>query len=416
MVDQAQQNILDLAEERASEIIRNEVNQKFAFHDLEHTQEVVQSVLQICKGFELSAHDKQLLLIAAWFHDTGYNEGKKQHEERSCLIATEFMQEHEFSKEDIETVCRCIMVTRMNAEPKDLMEQIMTDADLSHLGKSLYWKFSSKIRVELNKAQGVVMSELDWVNKELEFLEKHRYYTYVAHKLYDKRKRKHIKRLHKYKLQLNPGIFNDQYLADIEAGEKKKKKEVGEPISVEKQEEKPNFTIFKSNVEVMYLNSSRNHIQLSAIADNKANIMLSVNAIIISITLSTLMPQFSEDSKLIIPTFMLLVVCLISIVYATLSTRPKVTSGKFTRQDIDERNCNLLFFGNYYSMPLEAYKYGVDKMIKDTDFFHNSMASDLYFLGVVLAKKYRYLSITYAVFMYGLISTVAAFAIAYSCF
>src|SRR5690606_38404185 len=164
-------------------------------------------------------------------------------------------------------------------------------------------------------------------------------------------------------------------------------------------------------VETMYRTAYRTHVNLSAIADNKANIMLSINAIIISIIVSTLVPTFGTNPKLILSTAILVLVCLVAMVFATLSTRPKVTEGRVTRDDIINRKANLLFFGNFYKMPLEEYDWGMKEMIKDSDFLYTTMTKDLYFLGIVLAKKYRYLRYCYAVFMYGLINAVFAFAV-----
>jgi hypothetical protein len=140
---------------------------------------------------------------------------------------------------------------------------------------------------------------------------------------------------------------------------------------------------------------------------------LSINAIVISITLPQLLPLLSDSTHFIIPTIILLGVCVSAIVLATLSTRPKITEGKFDRKDIENRTANLLFFGNFYEMPLKDYHWGMMELIKDQDFLYSSMTKDLYFLGVVLAKKYRYLSYCYAVFMYGMIAAVVAFAVAF---
>ena len=111
---------------------------------------------------------------------------------------------------------------------------------------------------------------------------------------------------------------------------------------------------------------------------------------------------------------MLTLTCLGSMIFATLATRPKVTEGKVTRESIKQRKANLLFFGNFYNMPLEDFQWGVNEMLKDSEFLYSSMSRDLYFLGIVLAQKYRYLSICYNIFMYGLIISVAAFAISFA--
>ena len=137
-------------------------------------------------------------------------------------------------------------------------------------------------------------------------------------------------------------------------------------------------------IQTFFRTNYRNHINLSAIADNKANIMLSINAIIISISISTLVPSFETNEKLQIPTIVLLVVCLGSIIFATLSTRPKITEGTVTREDIINRKSNLLFFGNFYNMNLKDFDWGMMEMIKDSDFLYSTMTRDLYFLGILM--------------------------------
>ena len=140
--------------------------------------------------------------------------------------------------------------------------------------------------------------------------------------------------------------------------------------------------------------------------------MLSINAIIISIVASSLMPKLDKNSFLIIPTISLMLVCVLSVVFATLSTIPKITKGTFTRDDIRQKRANLLFFGNFYNMTLEDFQWGMGEVMKDRDFLYGSMVRDIYFLGKVLAKKYRYLRICYNIFMFGLVITVIVFGFA----
>ena len=143
---------------------------------------------------------------------------------------------------------------------------------------------------------------------------------------------------------------------------------------------------------------------------------MSVNAIIISIALSSIVPKLDSPSNahLVIPTFIMLMFSVICIVFAILSTRPKVTSGTFTRKDIEDRKVNLLFFGNFYKMPLEEYEWAVNEMMKDNTYLYNSMIKDLYYLGIVLEKKYKLLRITYTIFMVGIIISFLAFFFAFN--
>ncbi|MGA1583294.1 MAG: Pycsar system effector family protein [Saprospiraceae bacterium] len=378
------------------------------FHNFAHTSQVVEAAQELGSRFDLTERERELLLIAAWFHDSGYAEGAEDHETRSAEHAAAFLDSHGYSAEDIALVKACILDTRLSAEPRDLLSEILCDADLAHLGKPTFWDLSSRLRHEKALTRGTILTEQEWVNQELTFLQSHSYQTPIAFELYNDEKQRHIRLLHKQRLRLDPDIR-----ISVEEPEKKSKKQKKLLKTSNKELKQLNLG---RGVETMYRATYRTHVNLSSIADNKANIMLSINAIIVSIIVSTLVPKFSSDPKLILPTIVLLTVCLLAIVFATLSTRPKITEGRVSREDIEARRSNLLFFGNYYRMSLDDYQYGMAEMIKDNDFLYASMTRDLYFLGVVLAKKYRYLSICYGIFMYGLILAVVVFALAFIIF
>lgn len=382
---------------------------KYVYHDLQHTYNVVTASKEIAVGFELAEKEIEILQLAAWFHDTGYDLGPVKHEERGATYAETFLQAENYPQKDIEIIKNCILATQLPQKPKNLLEEIICDADLSHLGMKTYWDRCGRVRQEISINIGKIMSEQDWINFELDFIVNHQYFTAIAQGLYNKRKKKNIRQLLKQKLRLNPREATEN---DVLKKNKTKKGANGKKPRYADDFELKDLRLGRG-VETMYRATYRTHINLSSIADNKANIMLSINAIILSITVSTLVPSFDDNPKLIIPTFILLTVCLISIVYATLSTRPKITEGKFTRADIEQKRGNLLFFGNFYNMELDDFHWGMMEMIKDQDFLYSSMTRDLYYLGVVLAKKYRFLSICYGVFMYGLILTTIAFAVSY---
>ena len=296
--------------------------------------------------------------------------------------------------------------------PKQIHEQIICDADLAHLGNEYYWHRTGRVRQELMLTRCMMMSEQEWIDFEIDFMLKHNYHTAAAEGLYGKRKLKHIKQLRKQKLRLSPTeIESVEALRAQDKSKKKKKTKKTKSGSGENLE--LNEIRLGRGVETMYRTTYRTHVNLSSIADNKANIMLSINAIVISIVLPQLLPRFNENPRLIFPTIIMLSVCLIAIIFATLSTRPKITEGKVAREDIENRKGNLLFFGNYYKMKMDDFHWGMMEMIRDSDYLYSTMTRDLYFLGIVLAKKYRYLSICYGVFMYGMVLSVLAFAIAF---
>jgi predicted metal-dependent HD superfamily phosphohydrolase len=385
------------------------IEDKFVFHDLEHTVQTVGAARALADGFELSDRDLALVQLAAWFHDTGYTGGAADHEARSCAHATEYLGK-QLPEEDMKVILGCIKATKIPQSPVTLLEQLLCDADLSHLGMKTYWDRTGKLRQEFILTRDLVMSEQDWINFELNFMLGHEYHTTVAREMFNKKKAKHIQQLLKQKRRLSPDEAPTVH--EIAITEEKSRKNDMEKLLKDSESEIKNSRQGRG-VETMYRTTYRTHTNLSSMADSKANLMLSVNAIVISIVVTNLIPQLKDNPKLAIPTALLTLTCLGSMIYATLSTRPKVTEGNTTRDMIKQRKVNLLFFGNFYNMKLEDFQWGVGEMLRDPEFLYGSMSRDLYFLGKVLAQKYQYLSICYNIFMYGIIISVLAFGAAY---
>jgi len=387
---------------------------QYVFHDLEHTLQTVAAAKVIGEGFDLSERDLSAAQLSMFFHDTGYSEGPQEHEERSCLMAEHFLQE-KISDEDLRIVLGCIRATKIPQNPHTLTQKICCDADLSHLGMEIYWDRTGKLRQEFIVARKNVMSEQEWIEFEINFMLHHEYHTEVAREMFNKRKAKHIQQLIKQKRRLNPekaASISDLSLLDA------KDKTGSIRNALRETEDDLRLARLGRGVETMYRTTYRTHTNLSTMADSKANLMITISTLVITMIVSNLAPKIlvdgKIDTKMAIPTVILTVTCLIAMVYATLSTRPKVTEGKVTKEAIKQRKANLLFFGNFHSMALEEFQWGINEMLKDPEFLYSSMSRDLYFLGIVLAKKYKYLSYCYNIFMFGLIISVLAFIVAFS--
>lgn len=397
------EDILDRVAGHLESFFRKHIGSEYVFHEIQHTRQVVDAVDELCTRQGISGDKRLLLKLAAWFHDTGYDKGPEGHEKRGAAYARQFMQEAGFTEGEIAFVERCILATNTGTTPKDEYEMLLRDADLSHLGKANYWDRCSRIRQELTLTRNIVMPEAEWVAFEIDFLTRHQYFTEAARELYGEGKARHLQQLFKHRRRVSP---ESAPAVLPKAKEKKKKKKEWKNALTPSDLD---FNLGRG-VETMYRTTYRTHVNLSAIADNKANIMLSMNAIVLFIALPQLLPKFGTDPRFIIPSLLLLFTCNTAIVLATLATKPQITQGKFTKEDIKQRKANLLFFGNFYKMKLDDFHWGMMEMIRDKDFLYSSMTKDIYFLGVVLAKKFRYLSYCYTVFMYGMIATVLAFA------
>ncbi|RKR11447.1 HD domain-containing protein [Flavobacterium sp. 90] len=388
-------NLIEQSEDFVSNLLKDKLSNLYSYHNFNHTLTVVNAVKELCKKEEVKGDDKELLLIAAWFHDTGYIEGYENHEQESVKIASAFLEEKEQSEEFIATVSSLIMATVKEYIPKTHLEKIIKDADFAHLMGTEYATTCELLRIELKNTWNLNFTNAEWAKENLNFLmNKHRFYTDYAQKKWQPLKEKNLLLVQK-KIEKQEKKEADK----IEAENKKKDK-------IEKPDR---------GVDTLFRVTLGNHTRLSGIADSKANILLSVNAIIISIALSSIIPKLDspKNAHLVIPTFIMLMSSVITIIFAILSTRPKVTSGFFTRDDVEAKKVNLMFFGNFYKMPLEDYDWAMNEMMKDRDYLYSTMIKDLYYLGLVLQRKYNLLRIAYNFFMFGLIITVIAFVIAF---
>jgi predicted metal-dependent HD superfamily phosphohydrolase len=381
-------------------------NGSLTYHNLDHTEGVVEATEQIAAHYKLSDDDLLVVYTAAWFHDVGYVlSGANDHEESGAKAAADYLAQKNISTDIIEKVKGCIRATKMPQSPKNLLEEITCDADLFHLGSGKYKDTSKLMRKEKEAISGVAISGAEWREENIKFLESHHYFTSYAQTLQKQGKENNIKELKEK--QVEKSQKKATKAAEAKMNETK---EASEKTKEQRKKEKENRP--DRGIETMFRLTSSNHLDLSSMADSKANIMISVNAIIVSVLLSVLLRRLEEYPNLTIPMIIFLVTCVFTMIFAVLATRPTITIGTFTEDDIKSKRANLLFFGNFYKMRLQDYEYGMHEMMKDREFLYSSLIRDIYFLGVVLGKKYRLLRIAYNIFMFGFVISVLAFAVA----
>ncbi|WP_339663333.1 Pycsar system effector family protein [uncultured Polaribacter sp.] len=390
--------LLVAAEKHVFNLLDKELSTIYVYHNLVHTQNVVEKSIEISKDLKIDEISVENLQLAAWFHDTGFIKGRLNHEEESAKILTLFLTQNDVHPERIETISGLILATKLGYQPKNELEKIIIDADCAHIGSKSFDDKTTLLRKEWEITENKIHSDIEWTAINIEFLtQKHRFYTDYALKNWSKIKSKNIVSLlkeEKKNSRENHRFIQKKEVLDL----KKNKNEVPE-----------------RGVETMFRVALKNHMTLSNIADTKANILLSVNAIIVSLALSTLLPKLDNPNNhyLIVPAVIFIIFTVASIILSILATRPNVTQGKFTKEDVANKKVNLLFFGNFHQMKLNEFEWGILEMMHDRDYLYNSLTKDLYFLGLVLNKKYKILRITYTVFMIGIIVSVLAFAIAF---
>jgi predicted metal-dependent HD superfamily phosphohydrolase len=416
--------ILSAAQDFVSDLFINKVNKTIHFHTLQHTQEVVAGSETMADYYHLEDEDRFALLLAAWFHDTGYSGGHAAgHENLSIELAVKFLNEHKVHQTIIDKVIGCINATRLPQNPNSLIEQIICDADLFHLGTGDFREKNKLLREELNDFGNMDLSKKDWRKKNIEFLSKHNYFTSYAKENLDPLKQVYLEELNKKAgNEERPDKKNNKDTKATASPQKEKKNEKKNEKGLTEDEQKKLDDVKKKKekesqseraVSTVFRIVAQSQNNLSQMADSKSNILISVNAIILSIMISSVFDKLKTDTYLQIPFTILVTICVVSMVFSILATRPTVTSGKFTKEDIADKKTNLLFFGNFHKMGYADYDWGMTELLADKNYLYSSMIKDTYFLGVVLAKKYRYLRIAYNIFMFGLIAAMIAFTIAF---
>jgi putative nucleotidyltransferase with HDIG domain len=344
----------------------------FTYHNLEHTNSVVAASAKIAAVVGLEDADIKLLHLAALFHDIGYATDAEEHEASSAAIAGDFLQQRGLPQDKISRVQELILSTNRQWKGDDLLSKVLRDADHCHLGAKDYLMFSNRLRIEFNQLYNRNTTPAEWRRINIDYFTSHAYHTEAARELYGKRKRKNLKKI-------------------VAIGE----------LSGRTTEDHQTLTQSKS-AQTQVKTALRNHIDLSAIADNKASMMVTINAMILTVGLPLLISNLENVPHLFSSTIVVALTSVVSMIFATMATKPIQMDGLTDIALISQRKTNLFFFGNFYKMSFDDYEEGINQVIGDDELLNNSIARDLFFLGKSLGKKYDYLRTCYNVFMIGI--------------
>ena len=386
------ENIVQATDDFILKLFTDKLPSTFVYHNYTHSKRVYKSINEIIEHSQIDVKGATTLRLAALLHDTGYTVNVENHEAEGVKIARKFLESQGVEEDIIDGVEKCILATKFkDTIPKTDLEKMIRDADSSHFGKDYFTEASEFLRLELLLQNRKKFTPKEWLEENIKvFVEDHRYYTEYALK--------------------NWQPVKEDNLSNLLADKKKKKEKLNREKEKAQLKAKYKNDSPERGIQTFYRVALRNHIKLSDIADTKANIMLSVNAIIISLVLSNLISKLDNNNYLIIPTAIFVLFSAITMILAVIATRPNITRGEFTKEDVENKQVNLTFFGNFHKMELEQYEWAVEELLKDRNYVYKSLTKDLYFLGKVLDRKYRILRITYTIFVAGTIISLISFA------
>lgn len=383
-MEERQAGIVDKAQAYITDLFTSELSNKYVYHNLNHTRQVATACADAAEAYSLPPQQQEVLQLAAWFHDSGYIKTYEEHEEASQEYAQNFLQQAGYPPEHIQEVNRLILSTKRGHQPKDLLEEILHDADRISIGKKSFFRKAELLRIEWEVFLGKHYKKEDWNKLQQEYILGTNFHTDYFRKTYGERREKNIN---------------------------KQRQEVKKVKQKKAKDEEP-----KRGIETMYRATYRTHIELSAIADSKANMMISINTIIMSVIITVVGGGFTltekafiENLRYTVPICILLIGSLISVVYAVISARPNVTEKEVDPKKIRDKKSSPLFFGNFTNMKLQDFVDNMQQLGRTRDLLYDSMSVDIYYLGLVLTQKYKMLRISYNVFMGALILSVVAF-------
>lgn len=396
-------------EDHVTELFEKYASDNHRFHTLQHTQHVVERTNEIAGHYDLDDKEMMILFVAAWFHDTGYLFVEPaMHEVKGVELMQEFMRTQGVEHDIVQQVAGCILATRAPRNPLNQLQEILCDADTYHFGTKEFKESNKLAYEEFRLLSQEPIEEEVLRERTVAMLQDHQFYTTYCKDLLNAKKEGNMKKLKKKGEEKQAEKGEKLKSPKKVKSEASQKSENGE-ADILLLDEKQGTT---KGMQTMLRLTSTNHIQLSEMADSKANILISVNAIIISLILSILLRKLQTDPYLTIPAIIFLATSVATIIVAILATRPKVSAGTFAEEDVQAKKTNLLFFGNFHKMPMADYENAMRTMMNDPDYLYRSIIQDIYNLGAVLGKKYRLIRIAYNLFMFGIIISVGAFCIA----
>lgn len=368
------------------------LNQKLVFHNLKSTIRLVKYASEIGAGSGLNDEEYKSVCLAAWFCFSGYLKSYSHPSKESVALFKGFVQQEKIDS-NIETQVSALIALYFEhggegAKP----ESIFKDAIKVLLYGSDFKVSQNLLQYEIELNGGKALDKSDLQNKLLNGLLSAQLMTPYAIETYGQIIGQNILSTRKQVKKLEPA-YGDMPLI--------------EPFS----QIEPGIP--NRGIQSYFRSIYRVHINLSAIADNKANIMISVNAILISVLISLLSyKNISETNpQIMLPVLLFIVTGLSSLIFAVLSARPKVSYPNKGITDKSILKRNAVFFGSFVTMKLDEYEDVMDEMFKDGSLIYGNMIRDMYFLGKVLDKKYQHLIISYNIFMIGFALTVMSFLV-----
>ena len=346
-------------------------------HYWNYTKQNIKVLDEFSSHVNASEEDLMVARIAIYFIYSGLSEDETDILIRSRDIARNYLERQGLGSADINRVNKAISVYDIDNPVTNDSEAIVQDVIHRYLGKRKFIRILQDKWVEWNLLFKEEINQLAYLEHQYQWMNTHEFHTSYAIEKYDPRKLKNIKLLHR-----------------------------------EIQELKASNTLnTNKRAMTMFRTALRNHIDLVHVADKKAGIMISINAILMTLMIPILSGKLLDVQQFILPYTVLIITCGVSVILATYATRPQIQDGKVSKDDVHDGDRSLFFFGNFFRMPKDEYREAIKSVIMKNQTFENSVINDLYDLGKILGVKYQRLRWCYMAFAAGIALTLITFGI-----
>ncbi len=381
------------AKDYVIELFAGKEHDLLLFHSLSHTEQTVEWAKEISTKENISTQQQQVIILAAWFLHTGYLYDFKRHRKHSLQMATDFLKQEKSTDEFILQVTCTIDSVLKNRRHAKIEAKILSDASTFFLASNDFLLRAKHNRQERNYFVKPKINKRSFWQNTQNYMKEQRFCSTTGYRLFIDGKKKNEARI--------SALLAEELKAELPKDNRKIIEEIRQ--EVDKLGRKVDKKIVSTkDYDSLYRITARNQIVISGLADNKANILITINTLIISAVISFVLLQIYNFEYLIIPVILTIMFSLASTVFSVLATRPQIRPGVFSMDDFMKKKVNLLFYGNFYKMDYVDYENAMREMLKDPEMLFSVLTNDQFTLGKMLGEKFKLINIAITIFLIGI--------------
>ncbi|MEP7234242.1 MAG: Pycsar system effector family protein [Ignavibacteriota bacterium] len=373
--------IITKASHFVQDLFAERLSADLVYHTFEHSKSVAETAAKIAVGMELGEDGIEVVTLAGWLHDIGYTEIYAGHEEISARIAREFLERESYPQEKIELIIGCIAATKIPQKPKNLLEQVIADADLAGLGRKSFFEQTDLLHIEWGTALSRYNTEIEWHNQNIKLLASHKFFTSYAQQKYGKRQDENLSELRK----------------------KLRKLESKQEFDATMGSHIPEFRLptlsAENNSQMIFKLVSSTLMSENLSADHKALMLILSNVVLLFISFIGLMVTKMGGPgamalHLIFALMTLVTTMTIVLAIRVLRIRKLASEGNAAAQPS--------LFGDFSAMSYDEFDERMKGSGAEGDFLlYSAMTRDYFDQRMLVARKYECIRQSYNVFMTG---------------